>query len=295
MIWKRLASRRSGRRRLPRAWKARSVHQRPAPTEIPTGAYQHFTQPEPAKAYVREQPLPIVIKADGLAAGKGVIIAATLAEAEAAIDTCFGGAFGAAGSEIIVEEFLDGEEASFFALIDGTAVVPLGTAQDHKRAFDGDQGPNTGGMGAYSPAAVMTPELTRRAMDEIVLPTAAAMVEAGTPFRGVLFVGLMLTVSGPQLVEFNVRLGDPECQALMVRLKSDLLTALPTRRAARYRPGVSDDIHHVVWRRAAIRAIMNPARKSRGWRRPPPCPVCGFSTRAPHWRTASSWPRAGAS
>ncbi len=200
---------------------------------IPTGAYQHFTQAAPAKEYVRGQSLPIVIKADGLAAGKGVIIAMTLAEAEAAIDTCFGGAFGAAGSEIIVEEFLHGEEASFFALIDGETVVPLGTAQDHKRAFDGDLGPNTGGMGAYSPAAVMTPELTRRAMDEIVLPTATAMVEAGTPFRGVLFVGLMLTASGPQLVEFNVRLGDPECQALMVRLKSDLLTALLAAREGR--------------------------------------------------------------
>jgi phosphoribosylamine--glycine ligase len=212
---------------------------------IPTGAYQHFTHADPAKAYVRNQPLPIVIKADGLAAGKGVIIAQTVAEAEAAIDACFGGAFGAAGSEIIVEEFLDGEEASFFALIDGETVVPLSTAQDHKRAFDGDLGPNTGGMGAYSPAFAVTPALTERIMSEIVHPTATAMCKAGTPFRGVLFVGLMLTADGPKLVEFNVRFGDPECEALMVRLQSDLLTVLTALRNGRARQADiqwSDDV-----------------------------------------------------
>jgi len=193
---------------------------------IPTAAYERFTAPEPAKAYARAQTAPIVIKADGLAAGKGVIIAETLSEAEAAIDMMFGGALGEAGAEVVVEEFLTGEEASFFALCDGETAIPLISAQDHKRVFDGDRGPNTGGMGAYSPAAVMTSAMTRRAMDEIVLPTVRAMQQMGAPYRGVLFAGLMITADGPKLIEYNVRFGDPECQVLMLRLMSDLVPAL---------------------------------------------------------------------
>jgi phosphoribosylamine---glycine ligase len=175
---------------------------------------------------VRRMGAPIVVKADGLAAGKGVVVAGTFAEAEAAIDMIFGGALGAAGAEVVVEEFLTGEEASFFVLSDGDSVVPLATAQDHKRAFDGDAGPNTGGMGAYSPAPVMTAALEKRALDEIVLPTIAAMKAMGTPYRGVLYAGLMVTPAGPKLIEYNVRFGDPECQVLMLRLMSDLLPAL---------------------------------------------------------------------
>ncbi len=197
-----------------------------AELRIPTGAYRSFTEPEAAKAYAATQPLPVVIKADGLAAGKGVMIATTRAEADAAIDTCFAGAFGSAGHEVVVEAFLDGEEASFFALIDGRNVLALATAQDHKRVGDGDTGPNTGGMGAYSPAPVMTPALVERTMNEIILPTAHGMAARGTPFRGVLFAGLMLTDEGPKLIEYNVRFGDPETQVLMMRLKSDLLAAL---------------------------------------------------------------------
>jgi len=193
---------------------------------IPTGAYARFTAAAPAKAYVREQGAPIVVKADGLAAGKGVIIADTIDAADAAIDLILGGGLGAAGAEIIIEEFLDGEEASFFALCDGKTALPLISAQDHKRVFDGDQGPNTGGMGAYSPAAVMTEEMTRRTMDEIVLPTLRAMQAIGAPYKGVLFAGLMIMPSGPKLIEYNVRFGDPECQVMMPRLKSDLVPAL---------------------------------------------------------------------
>jgi phosphoribosylamine--glycine ligase len=193
---------------------------------IPTGAYERFTAAEPAKAYARRQKTPIVIKADGLAAGKGVIIAETIAEAEAAIDMMFGGGLGEAGAEVVIEEFLVGEEASFFALCDGETAIPLASAQDHKRAFDNDQGPNTGGMGAYSPAPVMTAEITRRTMDEIVLPTVRAMREMGAPFKGVLFAGLMITANGPKLIEYNVRFGDPECQVMMLRLMSDLLPGL---------------------------------------------------------------------
>ena len=159
---------------------------------IPTASYRRFADASSAKAYAAEQNLPIVVKADGLAAGKGVVIAPTRAEAEAAIDACFSGAFGTAGAEVVIEEFLTGEEASFFALTDGETVLPLATAQDHKRAFDGDQGPNTGGMGAYSPAPIMTPELCARVMEEIVAPTVAAMRERGTPFKGVLYAGLMI-------------------------------------------------------------------------------------------------------
>jgi phosphoribosylamine--glycine ligase len=193
---------------------------------IPTAAYARCKDAEAAKAYAAKQAKPVVIKADGLAAGKGVTIAATQDEAEAAIDACFSGAFGTAGAELVIEEFLRGEEASFFALIDGKTALPLATAQDHKRAFDGDKGPNTGGMGAYSPAPIMTPELCDRVMAEIVEPTMRALAQAGTPFKGVLYAGLMLQDGAPKLIEYNVRFGDPECQVLMLRLESDLLPAL---------------------------------------------------------------------
>jgi phosphoribosylamine--glycine ligase len=193
---------------------------------IPTAAYERFTSPEPAKAYVRQQGMPIVIKADGLAAGKGVIIPERMSDAEAAIDMMFAGGLGAAGAEVVIEEFLAGEEASFFALCDGDHAIALASAQDHKRAFDGDTGPNTGGMGAYSPAPVMTPELTRRAMDEIVWPTVRAMQRMGAPYKGVLYAGLMIGADGPKLIEYNVRFGDPECQVLMLRLMSDIVPAL---------------------------------------------------------------------
>ncbi|MCG5478152.1 phosphoribosylamine--glycine ligase [Sinorhizobium alkalisoli] len=193
---------------------------------IPTGAYKRFTAAEPAKAYIREQGAPIVIKADGLAAGKGVTVAMTLEEALAAIDDCFAGAFGSAGAEVVVEAYLDGEEASFFCLCDGETVLPLGSAQDHKRVGDGDTGPNTGGMGAYSPAPVMTQEMVERTMKEIIEPTVRGMAESGHPFTGVFFAGLMITEKGPELIEYNVRFGDPECQVLMMRLTSDLLPLL---------------------------------------------------------------------
>ncbi|MCL4768549.1 MAG: phosphoribosylamine--glycine ligase [Hyphomicrobiaceae bacterium] len=193
---------------------------------IPTAAYARFADAAAAKAHAARQQLPVVVKADGLAAGKGVIIAETRGAADEAIDACFGGSFGAAGAEVVIEEFLEGEEASFFALVDGRHALPLGAAQDHKRAFDGDQGPNTGGMGAYSPAPVMTPAMSERVMAEIIRPTVEGMAARGTPYRGVLFAGLMITAEGPKLIEYNVRFGDPECQVLMVRLKSDLLAAL---------------------------------------------------------------------
>lgn len=191
---------------------------------IPTAAYAVFDSAADAKAYIAQQSLPIVIKADGLAAGKGVTIAETRDEAMAAIDTLF--TEDAQGVEVVIEEFMTGEEASFFALVDGTHALPLATAQDHKRVGDGDQGPNTGGMGAYSPAPVMTPELIERTMAEIIRPTVAEMARRGTPFKGVLFAGLMITADGPKLIEYNVRFGDPEAQVLMPRLRSDLLPAL---------------------------------------------------------------------
>ena len=193
---------------------------------IPTAAYERFTSAAPAKDYVRKKGAPIVVKADGLAAGKGVVVAENVAQAEEAIDMMFGGGLGAAGGELVIEEFLSGEEASFFALCDGESAIALASAQDHKRAFDNDQGPNTGGMGAYSPAPVMTTEMTRRTMDEIVMPTLRAMREMGAPYKGVLFAGLMITPQGPKLIEYNVRFGDPECQVLMLRLMSDLVPAL---------------------------------------------------------------------
>ncbi|TZG26279.1 phosphoribosylamine--glycine ligase [Sphingomonas montanisoli] len=193
---------------------------------IPTAAYKRFTDATTAKAALSEFGLPVVIKADGLAAGKGVVIAETSAEAEAALDDMFAGGFGGAGAEVVIEEFLTGEEASFFALTDGMTVVPFGSAQDHKRVGDGDVGPNTGGMGAYSPAPVLTADLEARAMREIVEPTVRAMAAAGMPYAGVLYAGLMLTADGPKLIEYNARFGDPECQVLMMRLEDDLLPIL---------------------------------------------------------------------
>lgn len=193
---------------------------------IPTAAYERFRDADAAKAYIRKQGAPIVVKADGLAAGKGVVVAMAVAEAEAAIDMMLGGGFGAAGAEAVVEEFLEGEEASFFVLCDGDHALPLAAAQDHKRAFDGDQGPNTGGMGAYSPAPVMTDAMIARTMDEIIAPTLRAMKAKGMPYKGVLFAGLMITKNGPKLIEYNARFGDPETQVLMMRMMSDLVPAL---------------------------------------------------------------------
>jgi phosphoribosylamine---glycine ligase len=193
---------------------------------IPTASYDRFRAAAPAKDYVRAHGAPIVVKADGLAAGKGVIVAEKVAEAEAAIDTILGGGLGEAGAELVIEEFLDGEEASFFALCDGETAIALASAQDHKRAFDGDKGPNTGGMGAYSPAPIVDAALTQRVMDEIISPTLRAMQAMGTPYKGILYAGLMITAQGPKLIEYNVRFGDPECQVLMLRLMSDLVPAL---------------------------------------------------------------------
>jgi phosphoribosylamine--glycine ligase len=193
---------------------------------IPTAAYGRFGDLASAKAYVEKTGAPIVIKADGLAAGKGVTIAMTLDEANAALDACFEGAFGAAGAEVVVEEYLTGEEASFFCLCDGVTALPFGSAQDHKRVGDGDTGPNTGGMGAYSPAPVMSPEMTDRTMREIIEPTMRGMANIGAPFAGTLFAGLMITDQGPKLIEYNTRFGDPECQVLMMRLRDDLLVLL---------------------------------------------------------------------
>ncbi len=190
---------------------------------IPTAAFARFTTIEDAHAYVQKKGAPIVIKADGLAAGKGVVVAMTLQEALDAIDNILGGSFGAAGAEIVIEECLVGEEASFFALSDGEHVIALQSAQDHKRVGDGDTGPNTGGMGAYSPAPIMTPAMEERVMREIIRPTVATMKQRGTPFRGVLFAGLMITQDGPKLIEYNTRFGDPECEVLMPRLQSDLV------------------------------------------------------------------------
>ena len=210
----------------------------------PTAAYAHFTDVTAAKAYVADQTLPIVIKADGLAAGKGVIIAETQDEAQAALDDMFGGSFGDAGAEVVVEEFMSGEEASFFVLCDGETVLPIGTAQDHKRVGDGDTGPNTGGMGAYSPAPVMTAEVTEAALRQIVEPTMKEIVRRGAPYQGVLFVGLMIEHGAPRLVEYNVRFGDPECQVLMMRLGAqalDLMQAVAEGRLAEAQVNWADD------------------------------------------------------
>jgi phosphoribosylamine--glycine ligase len=204
----------------------------------PTAGWARFADAEAARAYVRAQGAPIVVKADGLAAGKGVVVAMTVAEAEAAIDEMFGGAFGAAGAEVVIEEFMAGEEASFFVLSDGETVLPIGTAQDHKRIGEGDTGPNTGGMGAYSPAPVLTDAVAQAALERIVKPTVAEMARRGTPFRGVLYAGLMIENGAPRLVEYNVRFGDPECQVLMMRLGGqalDLMLACAEGRLAEMR------------------------------------------------------------
>jgi len=194
---------------------------------IPTAAYERFTDLAAAEAYVRTQGAPIVVKADGLAAGKGVIVAETVEQAlDAVRDMLEGNRFGAAGASVVIEEFMAGEEASLFALSDGEHVLPLAGAQDHKRAFDGDKGPNTGGMGAYSPVPILDQSMFDRAMREIVLPTVKALRDEGTPFKGVLYAGLMIGKTGPRLVEYNCRFGDPECQVLMMRLKSDIVPAL---------------------------------------------------------------------
>ncbi|MGE4410104.1 MAG: phosphoribosylamine--glycine ligase [Sphingobium sp.] len=193
---------------------------------IPTAAYVRTTSLEQARAELTKFGLPVVIKADGLAAGKGVIIAETAGEADAALVDMFGGGFGAAGAEVVLEEFMTGEEASFFALTDGKAIVAFGSAQDHKRVGDGDTGPNTGGMGAYSPARVLTPALEAEVMDRIIRPTVDTLAAEGTPYSGVLYAGLMLTAEGPKLIEYNARFGDPECQVLMMRLQDDLAALL---------------------------------------------------------------------
>ena len=198
-----------------------------ARAQIPTAAYRRFREAGPAKAYIAERGAPIVVTADGLAAGKGVTVAFESAAACRAVDEALSeGRFGAAGAELVIEEFLEGEEVSFFALVDGEQVLPLAAAQDRKRVGDGDTGPNTGGMGAYSPVPVLTAELQGEVMERILLPTVAAMREAGRPFKGVLYAGLMLTPAGPKLLEYNVRFGDPEAQVLVMRLFGDLLPAL---------------------------------------------------------------------
>lgn len=197
-----------------------------ARANIPTAAYARHSDMAAALADLARFGLPVVIKADGLAAGKGVIIAETMDEARAAIEDMFGGGFGDAGAEVVIEEFMTGEEASFFALTDGVSIVAFGSAQDHKRVGDGDVGPNTGGMGAYSPARVLTAELEARVMEDIIAPTVRAMAAAGAPYNGVLYAGLMLTADGPKLIEYNCRFGDPECQVLMMRFSGDLVALL---------------------------------------------------------------------
>ncbi|SMX43357.1 phosphoribosylamine--glycine ligase [Actibacterium lipolyticum] len=210
----------------------------------PTAAYARFTEAEPAKAYIREQGAPIVVKADGLAAGKGVIVAMDDETALAAIDDMFGGEFGEAGAEVVIEEFMEGEEASFFILCDGENVLPVGTAQDHKRVGEGDTGPNTGGMGAYSPAPVLTDAVAELAMEQIIRPTVAQMAKRGTPYKGVLYAGFMIKDGQPRLVEYNVRFGDPECQVLMMRLGAqalDLLLACAEGRLGEAQVNWADD------------------------------------------------------
>ena len=194
--------------------------------DIPTAAYQRFNNAPKAKAYIRAQGAPIVIKADGLAAGKGVTVAMTMSEAMDAIDDCFEGAFGEAGAEVVVEEFMQGPEVSFFCISDGKIAVPLTSAQDHKRVGEGDTGPNTGGMGAYSPAPLFTPDMQAEVMEKIIEPTMRGMAEMGCPFQGILYAGLMVTDQGPKLIEYNARFGDPECEVMMLRMASDLLPLL---------------------------------------------------------------------
>jgi phosphoribosylamine---glycine ligase len=226
---------------------------------IPTAAYRRFRDAGAAKAYIAEQGAPVVVKADGLAGGKGVTVAATLAEAHAAVDAALGeGRFGAAGAEIVVEEYLQGEEASFFALVDGVNALPLAAAQDHKRVGDGDTGPNTGGMGAFSPTPLVTPALEGAVMERMILPTVRAMARAGRPFKGVLYAGLMLTEAGPKLLEYNVRFGDPECQVLMRRLMSDIMPALIATR-----DGILKEVDLRWYDEAALCVSRRPATRQR--------------------------------
>lgn len=209
---------------------------------IPTAAYARFDNEAAALAYLYTQGAPIVIKADGLAAGKGVTVAMSVEEAEEAIIDCFAGAFGASGASVVIEEFMDGEEVSLFVLCDGTHILPLTTAQDHKRAFDGDMGPNTGGMGAYSPALAMTQDIYEETLERVIWPTVKGLAARGTPYQGVLYAGLMLTPDGPKLVEYNARFGDPETQVLMMRMRSDLLPLLLATATGTL------EGHHVSWR-----------------------------------------------
>jgi phosphoribosylamine--glycine ligase len=215
-----------------------------AAVAAPTARFAHFTDLDPARAHVLTHGAPIVIKADGLAAGKGVVVAMTEAEALAALEDMFGGAFGAAGAEVVIEEFMEGEEASFFVLVDGETCLPVGSAQDHKRVGDGDTGPNTGGMGAYSPAPVLTDAIAAQALDTIIRPTMAEMARRGMPYQGVLYAGLMIKDGHVRLVEYNARFGDPECQVLMMRLGAqalDLMLACAEGRLADIRANWADD------------------------------------------------------
>jgi phosphoribosylamine--glycine ligase len=222
---------------------------------LPTAAFGVFEDADTAKAYLEGRAAPYVIKADGLAAGKGVVIAADRAEAGAAIDACLGGQFGAAGARVVIEAFMDGEEISLFALSDGDHAVLFGSAQDHKRAFDGDTGPNTGGMGAYAPAPALTPALETAAREGLIDPTVRGLAAEGAPYRGVLYAGLMLTNDGPRLVEFNARFGDPECQVLMMRLDCDVVPYL----LASARGGLAD-LPSPAWRNEAVICVVLAAR-----------------------------------
>ena len=210
--------------------------------KIPTAGYGVFTDIKEAKAFLKTMSAPYVLKADGLAAGKGVVIPETLKEAEAELEEFFSGKFGEASKTVLIEEFMHGQEASFFAISDGKTALPLIAAQDHKRAFDGDKGPNTGGMGAYSPTPVFTDKIQKQVMEEIILPTVHGMAKDGHPFVGVLFAGLMMTKDGPKLIEYNARFGDPECQVVMRRLQSDLLPILMAAEA-----GTLDEVKDVSW------------------------------------------------
>ncbi len=222
---------------------------------LPTAAHRVFDAADEAATYLATMTAPYVIKADGLTAGKGVTIAADLAEARAAVDDCLGGRFGSAGARVVIEEFMTGEEVSLFALGDGETGLLFGAAQDHKRAFDGDQGPNTGGMGAYAPAPAFTPALEALARQQLIEPTIRGLGAEGTPYRGVLYAGLMLTPTGPRLVEFNARFGDPECQVLMLRLQSDVIPYL----LAAARGGLAD-LPAPVWRDEAVICVVLAAK-----------------------------------
>ena len=248
--------------------------------KVPTAAYARFSDPDQAIAYVREHGAPIVIKADGLAAGKGVVVAQNVAEAEEAIAMMASGGLGAAGAQIVIEECLFGEEVSYFVLSDGDTALAFTSAQDHKAVGDGDTGPNTGGMGAYSPAIVLTPALEQRVMDEIILPSIRTMKKRGTPFKGILFAGLMLTENGPKLIEYNVRFGDPECEVMLPRLKTDLLDVLEA--------GAKGHLDRIKldWenKNARSKASHRPQRLKTRW---------SFTPARSPIKTSACWPMAG--